>query len=257
MAEPNTSTAKLFNTGVRTGGKVIIYMDGYPIAFAQSARFRDDYGLEPVHVIGQLQTIEYVPMHARHEITISLLVIRNSSLSKLGLEPASAGSFGLLKAGGGATVLGDGFSEMDPPSKYYNAPDAVVSPLTTSDTPSPVYGSTTATTGGNVLLPGRKIVPMPDAARSQNIFRVLHGKVFDIEVKDSQIYSYDDAVTAGGGTPVAAEGKTVTPFPRTILRYKDCFYAGGDVSIDANRVLMHNVTFYARDKDGANSALHS
>lgn len=258
-----TGTAKLFNTGVRTGGKVIIYMDGYPIAFAQSARFRDDYGLEPVHVIGQLQTIEYVPMHARHEITISLLVIRNSSLSKLGLEPASAGSFGLLKAGGGSTVLGDGFVEMDPPSKYYNAPNAVVSPATTSDTPSPVYGSTTATNnsgtgGGNVLLPGRKIVPMPDPTQSsQNIFRVLHGKVFDIEVKDSQIYSYEDAVTANGDTPVAPTGTTLTPFPRTILRYKDCFYAGGDVSIDANRVLMHNVTFYARDKDGANSALHS
>lgn len=254
MAEPASSTAKLFNTGVRTGGKVIIYMDGYPIAFAQSARFRDDYGLEPVHVIGQLQTIEYVPMHARHEITISLLVIRNSSLAKLGLEPSSAGSFGLLKAGGGATVLGDGFSEMDPPSKYYNAPDAIATGATVTDTPSPQYGSTTATTGGNVLLPGRKIVPMPNpSGRSQNIFRVLHGKVFDIEVKDSQIYSYDDAVTADGGTPSA----TATTFPRTILRYKDCFYAGGDVSIDANRVLMHNVTFYARDKDGANSALHS
>lgn len=88
------SAAKAWKTGVKTGGKVIIMLDDIPLAFAQSARFRDDYGLEPVHIIGQLQTIEYVPMHARHEIQISTLVVRNTSLSEMGLEPATAGSFG-------------------------------------------------------------------------------------------------------------------------------------------------------------------
>jgi len=256
------TTAKLWNTGVRTGGKVVIYMDGYPIAFAQSARFRDDYGLEPVHVIGQLQTIEYVPMHARHEITISLLVLRNASLSKLGLEPASAGSFGLLRAGGGAGVLGDGFAAQDPPAKYYGAG---VTTATTDNASLVSNGYATELGGKSALLPSeitesaRTPMAGPNGAQDHNIWRVIHSKVFDIEVRDSEVLTQQDAQYAEAGIAAryATTGDTSPAWPKTLIRYKDCFFAGGDVNVDANRVLMHNVTFYARDKDAISSALHS
>lgn len=250
------TTAKLWNTGVRTGGKVVIYMDGFPIAFAQSARFRDDYGLEPVNVIGQLQTIEYVPMHARHEITISVLVLRNVSLSKLGLEPTGAGSFGLLKAGGGRNALGDGYMEMDPGAAMYNKQ-------------AQPYGPSTGTADDNLdLLPtsdnsARNVINGPDATKDfSQVWRVIHSKVFDIEVKDAQLYTGNEATQNADGktvTHVDAAGTTpvVNRWPRTIVKYKDCFFAGGDLNIDANRVLMHNVTFYARDKDASESALYS
>lgn len=250
------TSAKLWNTGVRTGGKVVIYMDGFPIAFAQSARFRDDYGLEPVNVIGQLQTIEYVPMHARHEITISVLVLRNVSLSKLGLEPTGAGSFGLLKAGGGRDALGDGYMEMDPAAKMYNQIGAP-------------YDKTDSTKEDNYdLLPSadnseRKAINGPKADKDfSQVWRVIHSKVFDIEVKDAQLYTGNEATSNSNGATVAgvaASGSTsaVNRWPRTIVKYKDCFFAGGELNIDANRVLMHNVTFYARDKDASESALYS
>jgi hypothetical protein len=251
-----STTAKLWNTGVRTGGKVVIYMDGFPIAFAQSARFRDDYGLEPVNVIGQLQTIEYVPMHARHEITISVLVLRNVSLSKLGLEPTGAGSFGLLKAGGGRDALGDGFMQMDPGAAMYNQQ-------------AQPYGTSASTAADNFdLLPSdtnaeRKAINGPLASKDlSQVWRVIHSKVFDIEVKDAQLYTGNEANQNADGKSVdavAATGNTpaVNRWPRTIVKYKDCFFAGGDLNIDANRVLMHNVTFYARDKDASESALYS
>ena len=262
------NTAKLWNTGVRTGGKVVIYMDGYPIAFAQSARFRDDYGLEPVHVIGQLQTIEYVPMHARHEITISLLVLRNASLSKLGLEPASAGSFGLLRAGGGAGVLGDGFAAQDPPAKYYGKGVASAAADGTNDSLVD-NGYATAVGEPSALLPSdiktgtnlRTPMAGPNGEQDHNIWRVIHSKVFDIEVRDSEVRTQQDAEYAQAGISgrYAGTGEQLNypVWPKTLLRYKDCFFAGGDVNVDANRVLMHNVTFYARDKDAIASALHS
>jgi hypothetical protein len=194
---PKTS---LWSTGVRTGGKVVLKLGGQAIAFAQSARFRDDYGLEPVHIIGQLQTIEYVPMHARHEIQISLLVVRNKSLVTLGLEPATAGSMGIVAAGGGADQIASGVVAAYPArdsdyAKKWGSPD---------------------------LLTG-------------TILTVLHQKVFDIEVYDAEPMNALDAGNAAYG------GKK-------ILGYKNCFYGGGDLSVDANRVLMHNVTFYAQDK---------
>ena len=41
-----------------------------------------------------------------------------------------------------------------------------------------------------------------------------------------------------------------------LLKYLNCFFAGGEVSVESNRVLMHSATFYAQDKDG-NYGLHS
>lgn len=210
------STAKAWKTGVKTGGKVIIMLDDIPLAFAQSARFRDDYGLEPVHIIGQLQTIEYVPMHARHEIQISTLVVRNTSLISMGLEPATAGSFGHFDGSSGK-ALGAGIVKSTPTQWSEFLPFAAG----LGDT-YPNYQSS--------------------ATADRNIFTVLHTKVFDICVMDAEFTTKNDA-----------NNHRLKP----LLWYENCFFAGGDVSVDANRTLVHNVTFYAQNKSMKGSSLQS
>jgi len=210
------ATAKAWKTGVKTGGKVIIMLDDIPLAFAQSARFRDDYGLEPVHIIGQLQTIEYVPMHARHEIQISTLVIRNTSLVSMGLEPATAGSFGHFDGNSGK-ALGAGIVKSTPETWSNFLPrDPGLG------TTYPDYHSSSTT--------------------DRNVFTVLHTKVFDICVMDAEFTTKDDA-----------NNHRLRP----LLWYENCFFAGGDVSVDANRTLVHNVTFYAQNKSMKGSSLQS
>lgn len=217
-------SAKLWKTGVRTGGKVLLRLDNKVIAFAQSARFRDDYGLEPVQIIGQLQAIEYVPTHARHEITITMLVVRNTSLVALGLEPGSAGSFGLLESA--ADQVGSGVVPASPAR------------IGTDGVP----GSGQGTWDQSINNPN---IP---AFGSMTWYRVLHQKVFDIEVVDMEFLESTDAFDP------ADPGKVFTG--NVLLRYLNCFFAGGEVSVESNRVLMHSATFYAQDKDG-NYGLHS
>lgn len=221
MAVP-VNSGHLWNTGVRTGNKVVLKFGDTPIAFAQSARFQDDYGLEPVHVVGQLQAIEYVPMHARHQIQISLLVVRNSSLSKLGFEPASAGSYGVLSNNAGGQ-LGDGTLDADPAVATYTAE--------------------------NELIPGGAHTTT-DATKTM-FLRAIHQKVFDIVVYDSSINGSADGKSV---INVASDGRvTLTP----LVHYRNCFFASGDLAVDANRVLMHNVTFMAQDKVALNSGMFS
>lgn len=217
-------SAKLWKTGVRTGGKVLLRLDNKVIAFAQSARFRDDYGLEPVQIIGQLQAIEYVPTHARHEITITMLVVRNTSLVALGLEPGSAGSFGLLESATDQVGLG-----VVPASPGRIGIDGVA-------------GSGQGTWDQSINNPD---IP---AYGSMTWYRVLHQKVFDIEVVDMEFIESTDVFDPND------PGKVFTG--NVLLKYLNCFFAGGEVSVESNRVLMHSATFYAQDKDG-NYGLHS
>jgi len=217
MAQP-VNNGHLWNTGVRTGNKVVLKFGDTAIAFAQSARFQDDYGLEPVHVIGQLQTIEYVPMHARHQIQVSLLVVKGSSLSALGFEPASAGSYGVL-AGNAGSQIQDGTVPMDPAFADYSAAGLIP--------------------GGANTLSGK----FEEDIKKTKFLRAIHQKVFDIVVYDSSV--------DGDGTKITSTAGQLTP----LVHYKNCFFASGDLAVDANRVLMHNATFMAQDKVALNSGL--
>lgn len=200
------SNSKYWNTGVRTGGKVVVEIDDVPIAFAQSARFRDDYGLEPVHIIGQLQTIEYVPMHARHEIQIAVLVLNKVSLASMGLEPTTSGSFGIFDKVDASTTIGN----------------------------------------GRVGLTGAYGAVRPAVDTRKNVFTVLNNKVCDIKVYDAEPRSTQ--IPQGGDYATDSNNGC-------LVWYENCFYGGGDVSIDANRVIVHNVTFYAQTKRMVGSSL--
>lgn len=220
--------AKYWNTGVRTGGRVVLELDEQPIAFAQSARFRDDYGLEPVHIIGQLQTIEYVPMHARHEIQIAVLVVNKNSLARMGLEPTTAGSFGVY-GGDAANQIGDGIVDRTPNAQGWNTPDGRKYGWARK------YHIDDSSSGNGV-------------SDDWNVYTVLHAKVFDIKVFDAEPA---DQKTVEGNY------KSNEDAGGCLVHYQNCFFAGGDLSVDANRTLVHNVTFYAQNKSLKGSSLQN
>lgn len=143
-------------------------------------------------MLGQLQAIEYVPTHARHEISCTLMVLKNDSLAKRNLEPTGAGNFGFL-ASGTIGLTGGG--------KDYSG----------------TAGSDANTANTNTGL-----------AANSGLLRELHGKTFDIKIVD------------------ASAGTTGT----TLVEYTSCYFASGDLDVQSNRVLMHNVTFYALDRKG-------
>ena len=179
------------NSNIRNGNRVLIKMDNVIIGYATSARCSDDYGLEPVHVLGQLQCLEYIPTHARHTISCSLVVMKHQSLMKSNLEPTGAGSYGNLAT----TGIGAGATPTDPQGSY----------------------------NGNYPYQETNANPAPGA------LRILHGKTFDIEIVDQETNT-------------------------TMVKYKKCYFASGDLEVGANRIMMHNVTFYALDRQGTLSS---
>jgi hypothetical protein len=140
--------AELSNSRVLVGGKVLIKMDGRTVGFANEADCTDNYGMQPIHILGQLQAIEYVPTVAQHSISMSVMVLRDTSLIDANLEPNGAGNFGFL--GSAQNTLGSALANT---SKNMG-----------SATAEQLQSSVKGATG-------------PAGA-----LRVLHGKTFDIEI---------------------------------------------------------------------------
>ena len=92
--------ADVSDNNVLVGSKVLIRMDGNVVGFAQSARCTDNYRYIPIHIMGQLQAVEYVPTTAMHEIVLTSMVMRNDSLTRHNLEPWGAGSYGYVSTSG-------------------------------------------------------------------------------------------------------------------------------------------------------------
>lgn len=63
------------NLKARSGNRVIVQFDGKQIGLIQSVRMSDDYGLEPASGIGDIHVQEYVPSMARHQISVSSMVL--------------------------------------------------------------------------------------------------------------------------------------------------------------------------------------
>jgi hypothetical protein len=104
--------AEFTNSKIRVGTRLALRFDGQIVGLIQSVQASDDYGLEPVHVLGQLQCVEYVPTAARHQLTCSKIVMRNASLKKLNLEPTSAGRWENLPPQGNAVTGGPAWGQL-------------------------------------------------------------------------------------------------------------------------------------------------
>lgn len=95
MAE---TTSKTNRTKVISGGKVLIKMDNVVVGFANQMSCSDTYNLQPIHVIGQLEPLEFVPTAATHQIQMQTIMMRNDSLVRHNLEPMTVGGYGYLNA---------------------------------------------------------------------------------------------------------------------------------------------------------------
>lgn len=94
------TSPKLSQTKVLSGGKVLIKMDGRVVGFANSMSCSDSYNLQPIHVIGQLEPLEFVPTAATHQIQMQTIMMRNDSLVRHNLEPMTVGGYGFLNNNG-------------------------------------------------------------------------------------------------------------------------------------------------------------
>lgn len=75
------------NLQTRSGNRVVIMMDGKQIGAMQSVRMSDDYSPEPASGIGDIHMFEYVPSAARHNLSVSNMVLKKNSLRSLGIFP--------------------------------------------------------------------------------------------------------------------------------------------------------------------------
>jgi hypothetical protein len=75
------------NLKVRSANRVAVVLDGKQVGAMQSVRFSDDYGVEQVYGIGDIEPVESVPTAARYSISVSNVVLRSSSLRAKGLVP--------------------------------------------------------------------------------------------------------------------------------------------------------------------------
>lgn len=74
------------NQNVRSGNRIVILLDGKQVGLAQSIRSNDDYAPEPASGIGDIHVVEYVPTMARHNLSISTMVLNRASLRQQGIS---------------------------------------------------------------------------------------------------------------------------------------------------------------------------
>lgn len=75
------------NLKVRSANRIVVLIDGKQVGALQSVRFSEDYGVEQVYGIGDIEPVESVPTAARYSISVSNVVLRKDSLRKLGIVP--------------------------------------------------------------------------------------------------------------------------------------------------------------------------
>lgn len=75
------------NLQVQSGNRIAIVYDGKQIGAMQSVRMTDDYGLEGVYGIGDIDPIENVPTAARYNLSCQNVVLRKGAMRAAGLIP--------------------------------------------------------------------------------------------------------------------------------------------------------------------------
>ena len=75
------------NANVRSANRLVIVFDGRQVGALQSVRQSDDYGLEGVYGIGDIDPIEHVPTAARYTLSVSNVVFKTHQMRAAGLVP--------------------------------------------------------------------------------------------------------------------------------------------------------------------------
>ena len=72
---------------VSTGNRAIFKIRGQIIGLAQNVSFSDDFGLQDVDWIGELESLEFVPGKLAHTISGSSYFVKAATLVNLGFIP--------------------------------------------------------------------------------------------------------------------------------------------------------------------------
>lgn len=83
------------NIVTQTGNRVSILLDGIAVGAMQSVRMSQDYGLDGVYEIGNINPIENVPGAARYSISCSNVVLKKGALKRAGI--AEVNGVGVLR----------------------------------------------------------------------------------------------------------------------------------------------------------------
>lgn len=75
------------NRNVRSGNQIKVLFDGKQVGLIQSISMNDDYAPEPASGIGDIHVQEYVPTMARHQLTVSAMLLNKSQLQAAGIVP--------------------------------------------------------------------------------------------------------------------------------------------------------------------------
>lgn len=67
------------NRVVKSANQIHAYMDGNKVGLGQSIDANDDYAPEPASGIGDIHAQEYVPTMARHNISMTKLILRRGA----------------------------------------------------------------------------------------------------------------------------------------------------------------------------------
>lgn len=73
------------NLKTRSGNRIIVTFGGVQVGLVQSVRMSDDYSPEPASGIGDIHVQEYVPTMARHNLSVSAMVLNVGSLRAAGI----------------------------------------------------------------------------------------------------------------------------------------------------------------------------
>lgn len=77
------------NLKTRSGNRIVVVFDGKQIGLCQSVRASDDYGPEPASGIGDIHVQEYVPTMARHNLSVSTMVLNRGNMRDAGIAAAN------------------------------------------------------------------------------------------------------------------------------------------------------------------------
>lgn len=73
------------NLKTRSGNRIVVTFGGVQVGLVQSVRMNDDYSPEPASGIGDIHVQEYVPTMARHNLSVSAMVLNVGSLRAAGI----------------------------------------------------------------------------------------------------------------------------------------------------------------------------
>ena len=74
------------NVKTRSGNRITLTLAGVTLGLIQSLRASDDYSPEPASGIGDIHVQEYVPTMARHNLSISKMVLFTDQLRSSGIS---------------------------------------------------------------------------------------------------------------------------------------------------------------------------